>query len=238
MFTTTATLTYKYDSPSGSTSYLLFQPIESFSFSEGQFVMIETHLHGKLTKKPYSIATTHRMLVEEKLVWVVVKKTSENGMSDYLTQKIQVGDTVTLKWPVGHYVDPETSKNYLLISTGSGLSPNVGVFHHLVYERQDHGKIVHLYGERYTDDLIPEIQTILTAQSNKHIQTICYLSREATPPHGYRAGHVQDGLVEAVDRVWTDATCFVCGSPAMVTDVVEKLQLLGIPNEQIITEKY
>ena len=90
MYTGPAQLVYKYDSPSGYVSYLLFQPETTFTFSEGQFVMIEVEIDGKVIKKPYSIATTNKMMQEEKLFGVVVKKTSEKGMSDYLTCKTSV----------------------------------------------------------------------------------------------------------------------------------------------------
>jgi len=39
--------------------------------------MIEKELHGKLTRKPYSIATTNIQMQEEKTIGFVVKKTSE-----------------------------------------------------------------------------------------------------------------------------------------------------------------
>jgi ferredoxin-NADP reductase len=68
MISTTAILKHKYDSPSGNVSYVLFQPEQTFSFTEGQFCMIETVLHDKLTKKPYSIASTNQMLQDEKLI--------------------------------------------------------------------------------------------------------------------------------------------------------------------------
>lgn len=97
MITTQATLKHKYSSSSANVSYLLFQVEESFTFSEGQFMMLETSIGSVVKKKPYSIATTHRMLQEEKLIGFIVKKVSEEGMSDFLTQKIQLGDTITMK---------------------------------------------------------------------------------------------------------------------------------------------
>lgn len=116
MIQTSATLVHKHTSPSGYVSYLLFQPQETFTFLEGQFIMIEAQVGEKIIKKPYSLATTNRMLQDEKLVGIVVKKTSEKGFSDFLTQCLAVGDTVTIKGPVGHYTDPKTSPNYLFVS--------------------------------------------------------------------------------------------------------------------------
>jgi len=68
MLTTIATLTHKYDSPSEQVSLVLFQVEEGFSFQEGQFVMIEKEVNGKVSKKPYSIATTNIQMQEEKTI--------------------------------------------------------------------------------------------------------------------------------------------------------------------------
>ena len=66
MITTNATLKYKYDSPSGKVSYVIFQVEDIFPFAEGQFCMIEAEINGRIIKKPYSIATTSKMLEEDK----------------------------------------------------------------------------------------------------------------------------------------------------------------------------
>lgn len=238
MITTPATLTHKEDSPSQQVSYVLFQPETTFTFSEGQFVMIEAEINGQVIKRPYSIATTHKQLQEEKILGVIVKKTSDKGMSDRLTQKIQLGDQVTLKGPAGHYTNPETHTNYLLISTGSGLSPNFGLFQHLIGHPESYKKIVTLFGERYAADLIPLVQDTFQTASSATVQHFFFLSQEAVLPTGYRKWYIQEGLSEAVDIVGTQTTCFVCGSPVMVTDVLFRLQELGIAREDIVVEKY
>jgi ferredoxin-NADP reductase len=97
MITTQAILKHKYDSPSGNVSYLLFHAEENFSFNEGQFMMLEVTIDGIAKKKPYSIATTNRMIQEEKLIGFIVKKASEQGVSNFLTQTIQLGDSITMK---------------------------------------------------------------------------------------------------------------------------------------------
>ena len=68
MITTPAILKHAYYSPSGNVGYLLFQPEHTFTFQEGQFCMIEATVHEKITKKPYSIATTNLLLQKEKLI--------------------------------------------------------------------------------------------------------------------------------------------------------------------------
>lgn len=238
MHTTTATLVHKYDSPSGNVSYVLFQPEHTFSFVEGQFCMIETTIANKTVKKPYSIASTNMQLQEEKLIWFIVKKASENGMSNHLTNTISIGDQVTLKWPVGHYVDPNKAKNYLFISIGSGLSPNFWLFQHLAYESLNYHKIVNIVGERSTQELIPHVQDRFLNHASDHIRTYFCLSQEQIDSSLYTQWYVQTKLSDALDYLGKETICFVCWAPAVVTDVVYQLTTLGIEREHIIVEKY
>jgi len=102
-------------------------------------------------------------------------------MSDRLTQHISLGDTIQIKGPVGHYVDSFEFPNYLFVSVGSGLSPNVGLFQHLVYESRRHEKIVNLFGERYYNHIIPEVENLFVAHDDDRIQNMFYLSQEEFP---------------------------------------------------------
>lgn len=80
-----ATWIEKQDSPSGLVSFVYFQPEQTFAFDEGQFMMITHQNELRTLKKPYSIATTNKLLHEDKRIGFIVKKTSEHGMSDFLT---------------------------------------------------------------------------------------------------------------------------------------------------------
>ena len=257
MFTTSAILTKKYDSPSKLVSFVLFQVQEKFSFQEGQFMMIEAKVNGKTIKKPYSIATTHQQLQEKWEIGFIVKKVSPDGMSDFLTQEISSQTQVTLTGPLGHYKDPWTHQNYLLVSAWSGLSPNLGIFQHLVYESKKFTKIVNVYGERYYKHIIPHVEDLFVNHGDSNVYSFIHLSKEEEYPHIpnphnphdetqtawwtdniYQPWHVQDSLATAIEILWTNTSCFLCGMPSMVDDVREKLQALWIPKENIVFEKY
>lgn len=234
-------------SPNQQVALVTFQVQETFEFAEWQFVMIEVELQGKKIKKPYSIASTNHHMQEAKQISFVVKKASEDGMSHYLTQTIQEGDHVILKWPVWHYTDSSTHKNYLLISTGSWLSPNVWLFQHLVYESWVHQNIVNIFWEKTHADIVPELEELFTNHGQEHITNFFHLSRQSKPFPPVKGGegglfyapwHVQDSLEQAVEILWTQTSCFVCGAPAMVEEVRQQLEALGIQSEDITFEKY
>ena len=100
MLTTKAVVSHIEYSPSREVTFVRFTPEEKFDFAEGQFVMIESTFNhkdlGKPLKKPYSIATTMDELQTQGTIGVVVKKTMDGFMSEYLTSEIAVGDEVVL----------------------------------------------------------------------------------------------------------------------------------------------
>ncbi|MDP2670792.1 MAG: hypothetical protein Q8O99_08105 [bacterium] len=112
------------------------------------------------------------------------------------------------------------------MSVGSGLSPNFGLFQHLVNTPTKYDKIVTMFGERYASELIPEVQNIFYATASDRIKHLFFLSKETSFPEDYRQGHIQDGLEEAVQFLGMKTSCFVCGNPIMVNDIVVRLQAL------------
>ena len=170
-------------------------------------------------------------------------------MSDWLTHKIQIWETIEIKWPVGHYTDPQNHPNYLFVSVGSGLSPNLGLFQHLVYESKKYHHIVNIFWERYQKHLVPYIQDIFLDHGQHNITNMFYLSQEDRSPFSfqergwggeliYHSGHVQDWLEPAISLLGTQTSCFLCGKPEMVDDVSSRLQAMGIAKSDITFEKY
>jgi ferredoxin-NADP reductase len=177
-------------------------------------------------------------MLDEKNIGIIVKKTSDHGLSHWMTHDIDIWDSVQLKWPVGHYTDNKTQQNYLFVSIWSGLSPNFGLFTHLVYEKQQYWTIVNIFAERFHEHVIPYVQEAFTEHKQEHIYNFLYLSQEKNLPKWFRKGYVQDWLEEAIELLGKKTSCFLCGKPEMIDDVRNKLEALWIAKQDITFEKY
>lgn len=242
MISTVARLRHKEISPNGVTAVLHFSVDETFTFSEGQFVMLETDRiqdhKGNAMRRAYSIGTTNRQLMQEGIIGTIVKKTSDTGMSAFLVDDLNIGESLTLLGPLGHFVDHKHKSNYLFVSVGSGVTPNYSHYIHLTDEHDQDVRVVNIYGERLSASIPPSITKAFAKQSDT-IKNLCFLSQEKTLPEGRQRGHVQDGLEQALHFLATDdLICFLCGKPDMVDDVRSKLLDAGISKEQIVFEKY
>ena len=215
---------------------------EPFDYLPGQFVMIQTNdfilwPNGKPHKKAYSIWSTPDQTRTQGTIGFLVKQASETGMSAYLTQQLKIWDTLHLIGPVGHFVDTQKSTHYLLISTGSGLTPIWSHLQHLSTQTSidPNIRIAHIYGERNKESLIPS----LTQQriNTNHIHHRLHLSRDTQPWR--RDWYIQASLDPALSRLGTrDCQVFICGKPVMVDDVIQQLTSLGIASQNIHREKY
>lgn len=235
-----ATLISKELSPDTTVSYLTFRPMQSIDFTAGQFVMIHCQTSWGPKKKPYSIASTPHSMQQEKTISFYIKQESENGCSAYLTRDIQIWDRVMLQWPLGHYVDTNKYQDYLFISTGSGLAPNLSIATELTH-LGNYGKIGFLFGERNIDTLPPTIVVKLQAlQVQIKNYTLCLSQQTTSTEISFTPGRINtaiNDILSTYDDI-TKVSYFICGKPEMVTEISNYLMSLGIDRQDITMEKY
>jgi len=217
-----------------------FRPEDPMQFTAWQFVFLQrlwfTYPDGKVMKNAYSIGSSYEEYEQKGVFSTIVKKSSETGMSAYLTQEIQSGDTMQCTWPLWHFVDPKTSNKYLFISIGSGVTPIVWLYKQLAASNST-AQIVNIYGERYAADILPSLQELFV--NNNNFYNLLYLSQDEVLPAHRKKWHIQDGLLDAFEILQdNNYIAFLCGKPAMVDEVTEILINKWLTKEQIVSEKY
>lgn len=230
-------------SDSKQVSIVYFRPTSLFEFQEWQFMFIEipgrTRANWKALKNAYSIATTNAFLQKNGEIWFIVKKASEDGVSHFLTQQIQVGYEVMMMGPLGHFVDHKKAENYLMISIWSWVTPIYALYEHLVNEWQEYWKIANIFGERYWDDVLPSIRNLFQSEKSNISHYLC-LSREKNLPENWYKGYVQTQLDKALQFLddLNNTHVFLCGKPVMCDEVQNILQEKWFTKEQFTIEKY
>lgn len=124
--------------------------LPSFTFENGQFVMIGLEVDGKPLLRAYSIASAN---YEDELEFFSIKV--PNGALTSRLQHIQVGEPLTLSTrPAGTLVAGhlKPGKHLYLLATGTGLAPFMSIIKDPdVYEQYD--KIILVHGVRYVSEL-------------------------------------------------------------------------------------
>lgn len=195
----------------------------------------------KVIKRSYSIATTHSEYLQNKTIGFIVKYVSEGFMSNYFFSKAKPGDEIEIIWPLGHMILPENpwNKNFILISTGSGLSPIYGIFKRLI-ELDQYSSIIHLYGEKTQERLLWETIQLLTLEKWWINNNLCFSRESESAYHNYFHWYVWHCLTNIFEQwnIHWESICYLCGRPEIVDKLTQQLLSYGIPKENIKSEKY
>lgn len=208
----------------------------SLRFKTGQFVMIGLEINGKPLMRAYSVVSAH---YEDHLEFYSIK-VQDGPLTSHL-QHLKVGDTLLVsRKPTGSLImdNLKPGKNLYLLSTGTGLAPFMSVvrdpefydaFEKIILTHGVRWKNELGYFEHITEDL-PEHEHFGDLIKN---QLIYYptVTREDFGTQGRLTDLIQNGKLFSDiglpefnpenDRI------MICGSPAMLKELVEILEASG-----------
>ena len=207
-------------------------------FKPGQFITLDLPIHEKRTKRwrSYSIANLPSP-IESTLELCIVYL--EDGLaSEYLFQKIKIGDEIPFKGPAGTFVYPEGNRRRMvMICTGTGIAPFRSMLLHLAqYNDWPHG--VHLiFGTRTEEGILYREEMETLAIENDHFSYDVVLSRQKDWS-GYQ-GYVHQIYENQYKEVTKDVVFYLCGWSSMVDEARSRLvDNLGYSTEQVRFELY
>lgn len=206
---------------------------QSMRFSNGHFVMIGLEIEGRPLLRAYSLVSANH---EEHLEFYSIK-VPDGPLTSHL-QHLKPGDPLLVgKKPTGTLVLPtlKPGKRLYLLSTGTGLAPFMSIIRDPeTYERYEHVVLVH--GVRYKKDLgyseyiqheLPQHE-YLGEMVQEQLRYYPLVTREEFQNRGRITDLLESGKLCADvglppldpehDRV------MICGSPAMLKDLVEILE--------------
>ncbi|MDO8788424.1 MAG: FAD-binding oxidoreductase [Sulfuritalea sp.] len=118
---------------------ILLEPYTDFPYRPGQFINLRRP-DGLV--RSYSLASHPD---DDPYLQIHVKRMKNGVMSNWLCDELQVGDTVEIQGANGdfHYGDTRADQPMLLVVTGTGLAPALGVIRDAIARR--HAAPIHLY---------------------------------------------------------------------------------------------
>jgi ferredoxin-NADP reductase len=228
-----------------SVRHLAFERADGtpFAFVPGQFVQIHfNYADGKPTKRSYSVATIGAgdgspvARVEMAVSYV------DGGAATALLGNLEQGECVDASGPYGRFclMEPDANRRYLLVATGTGVTPYRAMLPQLkvlMQARNVHVALV--YGARNEAELLYGEEFEAFAGDNPGFAYYACLSRapRANPRPNDRGGHVQVALAELKPEPEHDIA-YLCGNPNMVDQAFAQLKEAGLPIPHIRREKY
>lgn len=206
-----------------------------FAFLPGQAVMLGAS--GVDERRPYSIASSPERTRETGALEVLIAVDAAGDPGPHLPRP-SPGMRVEVEGPFGSFVFPAAfeQRRVLFVAGGTGIAPLRSMADHLLRATRAYQASL-LYSARARDEFafIDEFRAHASAGRLELHQTV---TREEGAAWMGGRGRIGHSHFEAVLHDPADTLCFVCGPPALVSESVATLRLLGVPADLIRTEAW
>jgi ferredoxin-NADP reductase len=192
---------------------------------------------GYQAQRSYSIASNPEQRGEIELT---VERLEEGEVSTYLHDILIVGDQVELRGPIGGYFVWEASMGgpLLLVAGGSGIVPLMAMLRHW-RAAGSHVPVRLLYSSRTYEDIIYRKELEVLRLENAGLEVFQTLTREQPQGWDGYGRRIDMRMLEEVARPFgKDFKAYICGPTALVEGVANGLVALGIPADQVRTERF
>jgi len=220
------------------------QPLD---FVPGQFIQVHfRYADGTPASRSYSLATRHDHALGPGEAVEIAVSYVPGGAATALFEALDIGATLNASGPFGRFClyPNDANRRYLLIGTGTGITPYRAMLPQLAQQMGQRGvEVVLLQGARTPEELLYGDEFRAFAEAHPGFRYMPCLSRELPPagsPHAHadvRHGYVQQHLPDFLPDPAGDIA-YLCGNPNMVDACFEALKGHGLPVGQIRREKY
>jgi ring-1,2-phenylacetyl-CoA epoxidase subunit PaaE len=226
-----------------------------FKYSQGQYLTLRFEVNGKEERRAYSMSSSPI----EKDLTVSVKRVKKGIVSNYIADKIAVGDKVEVMPPQGRFftkLNGDHRKSYYFIAAGSGITPIFSIIKTILEEEPQ--SFVHLiYGNRNEESIIfkQKLDVLQTRYANQitveHILSqpkrekssglMSFLSKGTLTWQG-AVGRINE---DVLDKWLAENPCttklaeyFICGPSEMINKAEAALLGNGVSEKNIHVEYF
>lgn len=212
-----------------------------FDYIAGQYL---TFRFDDLAEKPlvrsYTMSSSP---CQQDFAAFTVKRVDNGLVSNWLCDKVKVGDVLRARGPIGRFVYEEgkDKKHLVMVAGGSGVTPFVSIMREYADKLGQAGapeKLTLVVSHRTREDLIcqKDLDQVL---HHEGVRVVTTLSREDATAHGFWHGRVShEILARALEGCHAEATFMSCGPQAIMDLTVEHAKRHGVADEHIKTESF
>lgn len=210
---------------------IVLQTAEPLSYRAGQFVRLR---RSDGLVRSYSIASP---TAGNEMLELHIRRLVGGRFSAWIWEELEAGDTIEVSGPAGQcfYVPGRRDQGMLLIGTGSGLAPLVGILSDAL-DGGHAGPICLFHGSRDAADLylIEEMRGLTERYANLSY-TPCVSGDEV--PEGFASGRAHDVALSTL-RDLKGWRVYLCGHPDMVATSRKKAYLQGASLKEIYADAF
>lgn len=205
----------------------------------GQFLTLLVNVGGEEHRRAYSLCGPPGV------VSLCVRRVPGGRVSTHLVSNLREGQALWTLGPSGTFglrPDPQARRSLLLVSGGSGVTPNLAIAW-AVLETEPHSEVCFVLGDRSLDTAL--LRPELEALARLHPQRLRVLRSLEAPAPGHLHGRLDAaGFGAALEAAWGAAAlpagleAFVCGPEPMMEAAVAVLRARGLPPGRVHLERF
>lgn len=211
--------------------------LEGIDFMPGQYVQLKIPKYRRTRQseyRAYSIASPPRDRFNIKLL---ITKVPKGAVSTYVHDYLKESERLKLTGPFGDFFLRESDRDILMIATGSGIAPFLSMLYHMKHQRISR-KTVLFFGDRTPADLLCREEISFFEAELPDFTFIPILSRvKGKDQWKGERGRVTD-LIKKYVLPGEPVDVYICGAPVMVKSCMDLLIEKGIPEENIMFDKF
>ena len=176
---------------------------------------------------------------------LAIEELQRGEVSPYFHEVAVVGDAIEIRGPfTTHFVwRPAANGTVLLVGGGSGVAPLMSMVRHRA-RVADAPPMTLLYSARSWEDVIFRDELLMREKKQTGLRVLFCITRDLS---GRPVGRVANYTRRIDEEIMRDVvtkiggipnTAFVCGNNSFVGTVADALVNIGVPAQQVKTERY
>lgn len=208
----------------------LIEP-DTISFTAGQFINLEVPATGET--RSYSLTNPPSDCHHVELI---IRLLPNGRFSDYLENRLKVGDRLRLRGPLGQLKIRLSHRPIVAIAGGSGMAPILSMLADLA-EKGNTRPITFLFGARRAEDLYLLNRLDGLRRAMPALETVFALSETAPDDWGGERGLVTEALQRRMPNL-KNYDAYLCGPPGMINAAVPLLTENGVRERNIYFDAF
>lgn len=204
-----------------------FEPVDGgavMAHAPGQYIGLRVHVDGQDVRRNYSLSSA----ADGKGYRISVKRQPGGVVSNHLHDRVQLGDTVELFPPAGHFTLEDSERDLVLISGGVGITPTLAMLEQaLATQRPIH----FIHAARHAGvHAFREMIDALAARHPNLKRYYCYETLREGDPQPHATGFLDRALLAAWLPGADAMDAYFLGPKPFMRNVRDALRELGVPD--------
>lgn len=212
------------------------------NYKPGQFLTLILLIGGEKLRRSYSLSSAPGV---DKNLAVTVKKVINGKVSNYLVDRLKVGDKIEVMQPMGTFIlnpDYHQERSVVLVAAGSGITPLISIAKSIL-SGEPRSNVYLIFGNRNENSIIfKEKLNELKKEHQDRLNIAHVLSQpfsKSTVPSGRLNQSLIIKLLESFPKIkFEKAEYFICGPEGLMEEALKALEILKVPHGNIHKESF